>query len=97
LILTLADDRDCADAALVALREDPCFELGAQEGRRLAVALDTPDEATNKRRWRWLRAQPGVAFVDLLFVHLDDDASASPDDPDPMDRTEPTRAGSRSP
>ena len=71
LLVTLADDPIAAEASLTALAENACFELGARNKRRVAVALDTPNEGANKRCWRWLTEQAGVYTVDLLFVHLD--------------------------
>ena len=71
LLITLADDPIAADASLAALAENACFELGDRDQRRVAAALDTPDEGSNKRCWRWLNDQAGVYSVDLLFVHID--------------------------
>ena len=70
LSLALTNDEHAAEA-LDALRQHPNVQLGAHVDRRVAAVLDTPDEQTNKRSWSWLNALPGIAFVHVLFVHLD--------------------------
>jgi hypothetical protein len=75
LVLTLRPDPElAAEAVRDALLSGP-FTLGEQIGYHLAMALeaDTPAEA---EYWhRWLSDLPGVAAVDVVFVHSDEEVS----------------------
>ncbi len=76
LVVTLAEDEAAAAAPLRELQADPRFTLGPREGRRVAVVAEAGDAAAGEAAWDWLRALPGVAFVDLVLVHFAQEASA---------------------
>jgi len=69
LIVTLRSGRQ--DDALGAIAGDDRFAIGPREGDRVAVVLDTPATDADDAAYDWLRAQPGVAFVDVVAVYLD--------------------------
>ena len=75
LVVTLHPDPElAAEAVRDALLLGP-FTLGEQFGYRLAMAVeaDTPAEAES---WhRWLAALPGVAAVDVAFVHVGEEVA----------------------
>lgn len=78
LLLTLARDDAERARAIAALSDDACFELGAQDACRVAAVLDTPDDRTNRQRWRWLHELPGVLHVDVVMVTLDEAGVTGP-------------------
>lgn len=73
LVVTLADDKAAADAAVKLLGADKRLTIGERFGRRLALVADTPTVNADRVLWDELRETPGVAYVDVTFVHLDAD------------------------
>ncbi len=75
LVVTIADDAR-GERALLALAADPRLELGAVPPgtRRVPVVADTPSRAEDEALWGALWALDGVEGVELVLVHLDDDA-----------------------
>ncbi len=71
LVVTLSEDSAAAAELEAALARDPRFSIGERSGRRLPLALETPDQREATECWRWLQAHPGVSSVELLFVHFD--------------------------
>lgn len=49
------------------------IELGHRRGRRVPIVVDSPDRHADQQIWGWLNELPGVVFVDVVFVHFDDD------------------------
>ncbi len=74
LVLTLIDDVAFADVHR-KLSADPRLTLGQQFGRRLAVVAETPGVSDDRDLVDELRGTAGITHVDVIYVHLDDDAS----------------------
>ena len=53
----------------------PNVEVGefVPDSRRLPIAIDSPAPATLEETTRSLQEIPGVAFVDVVYVHFEDD------------------------
>jgi hypothetical protein len=69
LVVTLEPGSCAADAALAAIRAAPGLTVGEPDIRRLPVALETDGAEASERCCDWLRALPGVAGVEVVFVH----------------------------
>lgn len=71
--LVITFDRDAIEfeESLRQLREQPCIELGACQGPRLAVVVDSDSRTNDEVIWRWVHELPGVAMVDVAFIGLD--------------------------
>ncbi len=52
----------------------PNVEVGAVDGnaRRIPITIDSPGADTVEETTRRIQACPGVAFVDVVFVHFED-------------------------
>jgi len=72
LVIDIADDAD-GRAAEAALAADPRFTLGPVQGSRRAVVLDTPSALDDTDVFDWLRDLPGVRWVTVVRVYLDDE------------------------
>lgn len=73
LVIDIADGA-AGDSARDALRADARFTLGPANGTRQAVVLDTPSAIADTDAFDWLRDLPGVRWVTVVRVYLDDDA-----------------------
>lgn len=79
LVVTLR--KDSAQEALLRLAGDRRFLVGAAAavssavGLRVPVVLDTGSPDEDRRAHEWLLEQAGVAFVDVVTVVLDQEAS----------------------
>jgi len=73
LAITLSRDSALAEAARRALDTEACIEIGDRVGHRLPVVVDTVDRNEDRRVWEWLNGLDGVEFVDVVFIHFDDD------------------------
>lgn len=80
LVVTLSE-HDAAAAALLSLASDPRLTLGERFGRRVALVAETRSAHEDRLLFDDLRGLPGVANVDVAFVHLDALPSAN-DRPD---------------
>jgi hypothetical protein len=69
LVITLHSPDRAADLRELLLFGP--FVLGDDFGGRLAVALEADTPAAAERWHRWLLRLPGVAKVDVAFVHHD--------------------------
>jgi hypothetical protein len=78
LVISMATEGRTADEAAAAIAGRPEFRVGSRQGQRLPAVLDTPDAETDRRCWRWLRGLPGVAHVDVVFIHFEDARPATP-------------------
>lgn len=76
LVLTLSDDAAGA-AVLSVLSTNPLLTLGDRFGRRVAVVAETPSAHADRDLFDELRGTPGITQVDVTFVHLDPELSAS--------------------
>lgn len=71
LSIVLSPDAQHAEQARAAMGADPRLELGEQNGSRLAVVSETQSTEEDKQLWNWLWDLPGVAHVDVAFIHFD--------------------------
>lgn len=65
LVVSLKSDPRLREEAINAIRGDSRIEVGAIEGRRMAVILDTDSSDDDNRIWCWLGSLPGVTAVGL--------------------------------
>ncbi|MBX3435254.1 MAG: hypothetical protein KF847_18195 [Pirellulales bacterium] len=77
LVLTAERPEDLMPI-LAALAAEPAVECATPRGVRVPLVLETPDKQTDQRLWDWLRRLPGVANVDVAFIHLGTQGSVSP-------------------
>jgi hypothetical protein len=54
-----------------ALSADARTTPGDLVKTRLVVALDTPSRRADEAAWAWLRALPGVSWIDLVWISID--------------------------
>jgi hypothetical protein len=73
-VVTLSLDPGLAQAAIDALRRHQAIEMGEVAGHRAPVVVETDDRDETSAVWEWLHSLPGVLFVDVAFLHFDEDA-----------------------
>jgi nitrate reductase NapAB chaperone NapD len=80
LVATL--DRHVADLTdtVSQISRIPCVELSDEKAftHRLPVMIDSPDPDSLEDITRRLQQIPGVAFVDVVFVHFEDESDRVP-------------------
>ena len=80
LIATL--DKDIANLSdtVSQISRIPGVELGDAKAftHRLPVMIDSPDPDSLEEITRRLQQIPGVAFVDVVFVHFEDESDSDP-------------------
>lgn len=76
LVITLSADARLATRVVARLGARPEFTAGERNGRWLPVAMEAGDAAQSRALHDWLRALPGVVFVDIVYVNFDEDASS---------------------
>lgn len=74
LLLTLSADPTLAAGVAPALAGRDDVTVGTARERWLPLALEAPDDGGCRLAHDWLRALPGVEFVDVVSVHFDDAA-----------------------
>jgi len=74
VVATLTDSAQRLQATLDDIAAQPQIELGAlgDADRRIPLTIDSPDRRDVESVTKWLQEQPEVAFVDVVFVHLED-------------------------
>lgn len=74
VVATLTDDARHVQSALDAISARPEIELGdyAHNGRRIPLTIDSLDRREVESATQWLQSRPEIAFVDVVFVHLED-------------------------
>ena len=74
LVAMLEDDARRLQATVAELRSRPEVELGAfaATDRRLPLTIDVPSRGDAETITDWIRTRPGVLFVDVVCVHLED-------------------------
>ena len=77
LVITLSSDAQLADRAVSALGERNEFNLGERNARWLPVAMDARTDAESRDLHDWISAQPGIEYVDVVYVNFDEDRTAS--------------------
>ena len=75
IVLTLSDDDAKAANALESLARDVRITLGERFGKRVAAVAETPSVDGDRELWDDLHRTPGIEFVDVTFVALDETAS----------------------
>jgi nitrate reductase NapAB chaperone NapD len=76
LVVILEPDASNADSALAAIRSNPVFTIGEQNGCWLSVASEADDPDESEQWHDWLSRLPGVVNVEVVFVHSDDTEAA---------------------
>jgi hypothetical protein len=56
-------------AALDALSAVPGFTFGERHGDLIALVLEANGPGASEERFEWLRRQPGVSDIEVVFVH----------------------------
>lgn len=72
LVITLSDTPELAEIALTMLRRDRRIELGERRGPCQPVVVDTNDSDEDSQLWEQLQKQEGIRWVDVAFVHFDE-------------------------
>lgn len=72
LVVTLDPDSPERGSAPAVLAVTPAFSVGERIEDRLPVALEAADAEASERWTDWLRRLPGVAGVEVVFVHWDE-------------------------
>ncbi len=74
VVATLTDDARQLQATLAELSARPEFELGefATNARRIPLTIDAPPRSKIEDLTKWIGSRAGVAFVDVVFVHFDE-------------------------
>lgn len=56
------------------ISQHSCLEVGELvDNRKLPVTIESTGRKETEELTRWLMSIPGVAFVDVIYVHFDDD------------------------
>jgi hypothetical protein len=74
-LVVLIDPDFRPQAVVEVIRAAPGLTVGDRIGAGLSVALEAADGAESERRLDRLRGLPGVAGVEVVFVHWDDTGS----------------------
>lgn len=72
LVVTLTSDAKLVQAVVHSIKEQPALEIGKQKMQRLPLVLETNSPAESQEITDWLQNLPGVEYVDVAFVHLDE-------------------------
>ncbi len=72
LLITLSQEPEARDSALVDLRSRPELTVGEPSCCWLPVATETPDVKSGRDLHEWLEQLWGVEFVDVIYVCFDD-------------------------
>jgi len=72
LVAYLSADAALAAAALREIERQPQLEIGPREQTRLPLVLETTTSDETQTVTDWLKDLPGVAHVDVAFVHLEE-------------------------
>jgi len=72
--LLISLDRDPARRAeaMDALHQHPAIEIGEGEECRVPIVVDTTSSQEDRAVWDWLHQQPGISFVDVVYVHFEE-------------------------
>ncbi len=72
LVVALEPGSPDAEPTVAAIRSQPAFTAGDRNGFQLPVALEAESAEASERWCDWLRGLPGVAGVEVVFVHWDE-------------------------
>jgi hypothetical protein len=71
LVFNLSNDA-AGDEAFVALQARSELTLGMRAGKLVPAALETPDVRSSRAMHDWIASQPGVKFVDVVWVNFEE-------------------------
>lgn len=79
VVVTLADLADDRQAAIDAIARIECVELGdvSRFAIRVPVLIDCPNPNALEETTRRLQECRGVAFVDVVFVHFENESPST--------------------
>ena len=72
LVVYLTSDEGLDDEATREMQSRAGLEIGERIGLRLPVVVESTDKDTAADTTEWLKNLPGVAHVDVTFVHLEE-------------------------
>jgi hypothetical protein len=78
LVFNLSND-DEGEAAFAALKSRPELTFGKGAGKLVPAALETSDVQTSRALHEWIASQPGVKFVDVVWVNFEEDEETDVD------------------
>lgn len=78
LVVWLDPDAPVDCDPLPEIRNEPAFTLGERAGNGMSVVLESRDPVESERWHDWVRRLPGVAGVEVVFVHWDDSKAEVP-------------------
>jgi nitrate reductase NapAB chaperone NapD len=76
LLITLDRDPEKKSDAIARLQSHPAIDLGDRDGLRLPIVVDTASSEDDRMVWAWLHELPGITFVDVVYIHFDDEGHA---------------------
>jgi len=59
---------------------DERVELGPQNDNRIAATIETQSQREDRHLREWIESLPGVTYVDIAFIHFDDEHSVDESD-----------------
>lgn len=73
LVIRLDGDDDATRAAVVSMRENPCFTIPAElHTERVPAVLETVTDSESRAQIDWAQRLPGVAMVEVAYVNFTD-------------------------
>jgi nitrate reductase NapAB chaperone NapD len=79
-VVAILDSEHAREEVLRAIANLPGVEIGnaAPVAHRIPITIELPDSAGLDAATQLLQQCPGVAFVDVVFVYLENDTAGSP-------------------
>lgn len=73
LVATLTHEANGSKSVIEELASHPEIETGEFDGtsRRIPLTIDSASPNGLETITRWLQDRPGIAFVDVIFVHFE--------------------------
>lgn len=72
LVLSFSPDSSLPRETLDALRNHPSIVIGDACENRIPIVVESADSEDATTIWEWLHSLPGIAFVDLVYLHFED-------------------------
>jgi hypothetical protein len=72
LVVTLDPGSREAESAVASIGAHEVFTAGDRDGFQLPLALEAKSAEASEHWCDWLRGLPGVASVEVVFVHWDE-------------------------
>jgi nitrate reductase NapAB chaperone NapD len=73
LVITFKQAVGLCEQTAELLRAHAAIELGAADGNKLAIVVESASKEQDQEIWNWVRQLPMVADVSVAFIGLDDD------------------------